>query len=165
MKDKLNITLLISFLIALILTVWLYLQFENRVGDIAFNKEIDNATFKVCDEKQLFQYYSVNSNYQGGKKALKKEIWEVVQQLSFDTSGLITFRFIINCNGDVGRFRVKSIHNELNEIRFNIQKLHALQSVLENLSNWNPGMWGDEKYDSYYVLNFKIEQGKITDIF
>ena len=73
MKNKLNLFLLISFLIALVLTIWLNYQVTNRVGDLSFNKEIDKSTFKVCDEKRIPQYYSTKSNYQGGKKAIKKE--------------------------------------------------------------------------------------------
>lgn len=165
LKSKLNLFLLISFLIALTLTIWLNYQFTNRVGDLSFNKNDDNSTFKVCDDKRITQYYSTKSNYQGGKKAIKREIWKITEQLTFKNSGFITFRFIINCNGEIGRFRVKTIDNELKENNFETQKVETLQTTIENLKKWNAGTWHDETLDSYFVLNFKVEKGKITDIF
>ncbi len=165
MKSKLNLFLLISFLIALTLTIWLNYQVTNRVGDLSFNKEIDNSTFNVCDEKRITQYYSTKSNYQGGKKAIKKELWNITEQLTFENSGFITFRFIINCKGEIGRFRIKTIDSELKENSLETQKIKTLQTSIENLTEWNAGMWKDKTFDSYFVLNFKIEQGKITDIF
>lgn len=165
MKSKLNLFLLISFLTAITLTIWLSYQITNRVGDLSFNKEIDNSTFKICDEKRITQYYSTKSNYQGGKKAIKKELWKTTEQLTFKNSGFITFRFIINCNGEIGRFRVKTIDSELKENSFDSQKIKILQTSINKLQKWNTGTWKDKTLDSYFVLNFKIEQGKITDIF
>ena len=165
MKSKLNLFLLISFLIALTLTIWLNYQVTNRVGDLSFDKKIDSSTFKVCNEKRIAQYYSTKSSYQGGKKAIKKEIWKITEPLTFKNSGFITFRFIINCNGEIGRFRVKTIDSELKENSFEIQNVETLQTAIENLKNWNAGTWQDETLDSYFVLNFKVEKGKITDIF
>jgi|TARA_B110000967_G_C18813233_1_gene524749 hypothetical protein len=165
LKNKLNLFLLISFLIALVLTIWLNYQVTNRVGDLSFNKEIDKSTFKVCDEKRIPQYYSTKSNYQGGKKAIKKELWKTTEQLNFGNSGFITFRFIINCNGKIGRFRIKTIDSELKENSFDSLKIKTLQASIIKLQKWNAGTWKDKTLDSYFVLNFKIEQGKITDIF
>ncbi|MCF6295796.1 MAG: hypothetical protein L3J25_08915 [Flavobacteriaceae bacterium] len=165
MKNKLNLFLLISFLLALSLTTWIYYQTTNRVGDIVFDKSIDNATFKTCYDYKTPQYYQVGTNYQDGSKAIKKELSDTIENLTFEDSGYITFRFIINCNGEVGRFRVKTINSDLQENNFNNQKIKILQKSIESLKKWNPGMWKDKAFDSYFVLNFKVEKGKITDIF
>ena len=84
-KNILNLWLLISFLLASTLTFWLNDQLSKRVGDISFNEELDDSSFKVCDETWLPQYYNVNANYQNGRKALKKEIWETIAPLTFKT--------------------------------------------------------------------------------
>lgn len=165
MKNKLNLFLLISFLTAITLTIWLNYQLTNRVGDLSFNEKIDKSNFKVCNEKLITQYYSSKSNYQGGKKAIKKELWQITEKLTFENSGFITFRFIINCNGEIGRFRVKTIDSELKENSFETQKIEILQKSIEKLQKWNAGTWKNKTLDSYFVLNFKVEQGKITDIF
>ena len=164
-KNKLNLFLLFSFLLAFILTFWSNDQLTQRVGDISFNEELDDSSFKVCDETRILQYYNVNANYQNGRKAIKKEIWEAIETLTFETHGYITFRFIINCKGEIGRFRVKSIDNELTTNEFSPDKIKALQKLIENLKHWNAGTFNSKTFDSYFVLNFKIENGKITDIF
>ncbi len=165
MKNKINIFLLISFLSALTLTGWCYYQVTNRVGDISFNKETDNSTFKVCDEKKVYQYYISNTNYQNGKRALKKEIWDSIKNITFKKPGYITFRFIINCNGEVGRFRVKTIDSELKTNYVDSLKIRKLQKSIKNLKNWNAGLWNGKAVDSYFVLTFKVKKGKIIDIF
>lgn len=164
-KSNLNLLLLLSFLIALSLSIWLNYQTTNSVGDISFNKEIDSPTFKICNEKKILQYYSVKSNYKNGRRAIKKEIWKTIENLTFEKSGFITFRFIINCKGETGRFRIKTINSELKTQEFDAQKIKTLQNTIEKLKNWNAGIMDDKTFDSYYVLNFKIEKGKITDIF
>lgn len=165
MKNRLNIILLISFLIAIILTFWINSQLSKRVGDINFDKEFDSATFKICDEKRIFQYYSSKSGYQNGPSAIKKEIWKDIQDLTFKNSGYITFRFIINCNGEIGRFRVKTIDNNLKETAFDKTKIEKLQTSIKNLKNWTVGTLQEKTVDSYFLLNFRIEDGKITEIF
>ncbi|MDB9954039.1 hypothetical protein OAD49_00570 [Flavobacteriaceae bacterium] len=138
---------------------------SKHVGDISFNEKLDDSSFKVCDETKILQYYSVNANYQNGRKALMKEIWDTIEPLSFKASGYITFRFIINCEGDIGYFRVKTIDSELKKNVFDSDKIKRLQMYIENLKHWNAGALGAKTFDSYFVLNFKIETGKITDIF
>ena len=164
-KNKLNVLLLISFLLAFNLTFWFKYQLTKRIGDISFHEEQDDSSFKVCDETIIFQYYSVNANYQNGRRAIKKEIWETIEPLTFETSGYITLRFVINCEGDVGYFRAKTIDSELKTNEFDTDKIKALQKSIANLNHWNAGALNTKTFDSYFVLNFKIENGKITHIF
>ncbi len=165
LKNKLNIFLLVGFLLALVLTIWVYYQTTNRIGDITFDKDIDNSEFKICNEDRIPQYYAVGTNYQNGEKAIKKELSELINNLNFKNSGFITYRFIVNCKGEVGSFRVKTIDSVLKENVFDSQKIKQLQKSIEKLKQWNAGKRKDETLDSYYVLNFKIQNNKITDIF
>ena len=165
MKNKLNLILLISFLGVITLNFWLNSQVTNKVGSISSDSEKDSSTFKVCDANRIVEHYSVKSSYQGGKKKIKKELWYQISPLTFNNSGTITFRFIINCKGEIGRFRIKTIDNKLTKNSFDAQSIKALQTTILTLQNWNAGTWKDKNLDSYYMLNFKVENGKITDIF
>jgi len=165
LKNKLNIFLLVSFLLAVSITVWLDYKVKDNVGDIAFNDKIDNPDFKVCNENNIFQYYSSKSNYQNGRKEIEKELHETIKELTFEKSGLITFRFIINCNGETGRFRLKGVNTELKDTKFDSEKLQILQNAVQNLKNWRIVTYNNKTNDSYFVLNFKVEQCKITDVF
>jgi hypothetical protein len=165
LKNKLNLLLLSSFLLALILAIWVYYQTTHRIGDIAFDENIDNSEFKVCNENRITQYYSAGTNYQGGEKTIKKELNELINSLNFNESGFITFRFVVNCENSVGRFRVKMVNTDLKENSFKSINIQQIQESIKSLNGWKAGKWKDESLDSYYVLNFKIENGKIVDIF
>ena len=82
-------------------------------------------------------------------------------------SGYITFRFIVNCNGEIGRFRVKMIDKNIKESEFDILNINKLKIALKSLKKWNPGeaKRNNLKTDSYYNIKFKIEGGEIIDIF
>ena len=164
MKSKTNIFLLISTLIALSITAWLYYLSENKVGDLAENRKID-GDFRVCNEDRIIQYYSMNTEYRGGKKAIRKKILQDLQVLNFKNEGLITYRFVVNCKGEAGRFR--SIATDLDNGNINIdpKKLKKINEALYQLKDWIPAQNEKNSFDSYYVLNFKIRNGQIMDIF
>ncbi len=157
--------MLLSFLLAITLAIWVYYQITYNIGDIAFDKNIDNSEFIVCNEDRITQYYSVGANYQGGEKTIKKELNELINSLNFNESGLITYRFIVNCKSNAGRFRVKMVNSDLKENSFKSNNIKQIQESIKNLNGWKAGEWKNESLDSYYVLNFKIQNGKIKDIF
>ncbi len=165
MKNKLNLLLLSSFILAITLFIWVYYQTTHSIGDITFDENIDNYDFIVCNEDRIKQYYSVGTNYQGGEKTIKKELNELINSLSFNESGIITYRFVINCKNKVGRFRVKMVDQDLKENSFKSNNINQIQESIKNLNGWKAGKWKDESIDSYYILNFKIQYGRITDIF
>ncbi|PKD20012.1 hypothetical protein APR41_15180 [Salegentibacter salinarum] len=163
MKSKTNLFLFASLVIALILTGWLYYLSGKRVGDLAVDEQQD-GDFQVCDEDKIFQYYNLDTDYKGGKKAIKKEILNELESLNFKNQGLVTARFIVNCNGDAGRFRYKSTDLDLKEMKVNSENIERIKSAVLLLQNWNSPK-ENKVFDSYYVLNFKIRNNKIVDIF
>ncbi len=168
MKKFVNTFLTLSFIIALALTVWMYYLSNNSIGDIKFNDQEDDSSFVICDKDVVLQYYEVGTNYKGGVKTIRKEIYSFLEkeELNFENkSGYITFRFIVNCNGETGRFRIKVINENLQEDKFDVLKINKLKLALKNLINWNPGKIRNSNVDSYCLIKFKIENGKITDIF
>ncbi|TDS10920.1 hypothetical protein DFQ03_3813 [Maribacter caenipelagi] len=165
MKNKLNILLFISFLIAVAVYFWVNSLYSSQVGDIAFDASIDNSDFVVCDEDQIQQYYSADTYYEGGERAIKKELRELITQLNFEKSGIITFRFVVNCSNQTGRFRVKMVNTDLKETSFNFGNIKQIQESIKNLKDWHAGKWNNQTLDTYYNLSFKIQDGKITDIF
>jgi len=164
LKSKTNIFLVISSVIAITLTGWIYYQMSHTVGELSLDKKID-GDFKVCNEDKIPNYYGMDTDYEGGKKAIKNKLLDNLQNLKFENSGLITFRFIVNCEGDIGRFRTQSTNLKLEEIEIDSKKLKNIKSALVNLKNWNPARNEFNSFDSYYVLNFKIRNNRIVDIF
>lgn len=137
---------------------------SHAVGELSSNREID-GDFKVCNENKIPNYYVLNTDYEGGKKAIKNKILSNLQNLEFKNSGLITFRFIVNCEGAIGRFRTQSTNLNLEKIEVSSEKIKSIEEALLSLKNWNPAKNESSSYDSYYVLNFKIRNNRIVDIF
>ena len=153
---------------ALALTIWIKNLSNEQVGNIKFDSKVDNADFKTCSENVRSQYYNVETYYEGGAKAFRKEIFSFLKNdpIDFDTkSGYITFRFIVNCKGEMGRFRVKMIDSNIKETTYDISKINKLKTILNNLKNWKLGKNKGLTVDSYYIIKIKFEGGLITDIF
>lgn len=163
MKNKTNLFLFTSLVVLFMLTGWLFYLSGKRVGDLSVNEQQD-GDFQVCNEDRIFQYYNLDTDYKGGKKAIKQEILSRLESLDFNNPGLITARFIVNCNGDTGRFRYKSTDLDLKEIKVNSENIKKIKSAVLSLQNWNSPE-ENRVFDSYYVLNFKIRNNKIVDIF
>jgi len=115
LKSKTNIFLIISAAIAIALTGWIYYQMSHTVGELSSDREID-GDFKVCNEDKIPNYYGMDTDYEGGKKAIKNKLLNNLQNLKFENPGLITFRFIVNCEGDIGRFRTQSTNFKISNI-------------------------------------------------
>ena len=137
---------------------------SHSIGELSSNREIDGG-FKVCNEDKIPNYYGMDTDYEGGKKAIKNKLLDSLQNLKFGNPGLITFRFIVNCEGDIGRFRTQSTNLKLEKIEIDSKKLKNIENALVNLKDWNPAKNEFNSYDSYYVLNFKIRNNRIVDIF
>ncbi|KRG29637.1 hypothetical protein [Salegentibacter mishustinae] len=157
---------MISFLFALSITAWGYYQATHRIGELEANDRIDDNNFKLCNEDKVAEYYGMNTDYIGGKKAIKNRILSELQSLDFKESGLLTYRFVVNCKGEIGRFRLKATNEDLQKTEVNSKNIQEIEKELRDLKNWNPaGNKSGYTYDSYYILNFKIENDKIVDIF
>lgn len=137
---------------------------SHRVGELSSNSELD-GDFKVCNEDQIPNYYGMNTSFTGGKKAIKNRIIQDLQNLKFHHSGLISFRFIVNCEGNIGRFRTQATNLELENLEIDQDKIKIIEEALTKLKQWNPARNEYNTFDSYYVLNFKIRNNRIVDIF
>lgn len=142
---------------------------KNNIGDIEFDPKIDSSSYMLCDENRVFQYYSVGTDYIGERKAMRDEIFKALENehLLFDNKeGYITFRFVVNCNGRTDRFRFKSVNSDLKKNEFPSADIEILEKAIRTLKKWRPGVSIDgNPVDSYYQINFKIENGIIIDIF
>ena len=76
----------------------------------------------------------------------------------------MTIRFIVNCQGQTGRFRVQGMSYKYNEKTFNKNLTSQLLSLTKQLDGWIIGENGGKKFDYYQYLTFKIEKGKLIEI-
>jgi len=108
-----------------------------------------------------------------GDIAYKEEKYEVnkIFQNSFDSenvedeSGLIRIRFIVNCHGIAGRYRIIGMDENYKEKQFSSSITDQLVSIVKDELQWAPFVTSKgQEVDYYMYLIFKIEQGKIIEI-
>lgn len=140
--------------------------FPENVGDIPFDSLQDDPGFIVCNPKQVLQYYNSNAYYKDHKKEILKYLLDNFStQDSFqDQHGFLTIRFIINCNGNTGRFRIFEIDNNYQPIHFKEALSQQLLRLVKQLSGWQPAVYKEKVYDSYQYITFRIRNGKIISV-
>lgn len=140
--------------------------FPENVGDIPFDSLQDDPGFIVCNPKQVLQYYNTNAYYKDHKKEILKYLLDNFStQDSFqDQHGFLTIRFIINCNGNTGRFRIFEIDNNYQPIHFKEALSQQLLRLVKQLSGWQPAVYKEKVYDSYQYITFRIRNGKIISV-
>lgn len=140
------------------------------VGNIPYNKDIDSSEFVICDEDLIKEYYVRRSsdtppNYLGEKRGMEKEILKAYSKPDdLDQDGYITIRFIVNCKGETGRFRIEEMDNNFKPMKFDERITNQLFLIVKELSGWVPRSNGDKSFDFYQYLTFKIQNGHINKI-
>jgi hypothetical protein len=138
-----------------------------QVGDIYFDSKIDDPDFKLCDENRVFQYYNFGNGllYKGEKIKINEHFREGLKtKEQKNESGFLTIRFIVNCEGKTGRYRIQGMNNDYKEKAFNKNLTSQLLSLTKQLNGWIIGEYDGKTYDYYQYLTFKIENGKLIEI-
>ena len=141
--------------------------YPEQVGDIAFDPDLDDPDFKICDEKQVLQYYNFGKGvqYKGEKLKITEHFLEIHERSRLpEDSGYLTIRFIVNCEGQTGRFRVTGMDNDYNEREFSDKTVEYLLARTKIMDGWIPGELDGRKYDYYQYLTFKLEDGGVIQV-
>lgn len=142
---------------------------EHRVGYIdPSNTLSDDRNFKLCsNEYRIADYYNdePDAGYIDKKGELVRVVMEQVdsEKLKGQT-GMMTFRFVINCEGEAGRFIVEQFDLDFQRTSFSKTSIDHLLEILLNLKGWQHLTIRDEPRDAYAYITFKLDNGKITDI-
>ncbi len=166
------------FLLAIIVILIVYScgQTQNKthevvyprvVGETKFDSTKDDPAFKPCNELRVAQYYNFGNGFQ--YKGEKSEVNRIFNE-NFKTTekkgetGYLTIRFIVNCNGHSGWFRIQEMDNDYKPKTFNKDIVDALFKITKGLDGWVIGETENESFDYYQYLTFKIENGILIEI-
>lgn len=142
-------------------------KYLRHVGDISFDANKDKTDFKLCGkEKDVYQYFNFGEGltYEGEKITLEKEIRTKYKSVDIDESGLIRIRFIVNCKGELGRFRLMGMNLNYQKKDFNSKITKQLLNITKNLKGWKKQVKNNIGYDYYQYLIFKIEKGNLIEV-
>lgn len=140
--------------------------YPNQVGDIAPDSMLDEPGFRACRESNIPQYYSVKSGYEGEKPAIEQYFEQNfrTQKAWAKESGYLTVRFVVNCNGQTGRFRTLEIDTGYQPKKFPESLSQHLLQLCKQMPGWLPGKAENIPYDYYQYLTFTIAKGEIVYI-
>ncbi len=138
------------------------------VGDIEQDITIDNKDFKLCSgDEKVIQYFNAAKGFR--YKGEKTMLFKVFQQnftsaYQENQNGWIRIRFIVNCKGETGRFRI--LESDFNYTKFYFKDTikNQLLDITKKLDGWEPLKMEDQVKDYYQYLIFKIEKGQLTEI-
>ena len=114
----------------------------------------------------IFDYYNgtPDGRYEGGKGALRRTIIPQVDKEKLNNeSGYLTFRFVINCKGETGRFVTEQADLDFQKKEFNKETVTHLFEIVESLEKWQPAKVQEKLRDSYAYLTFKLKDGEIIE--
>ena len=142
-------------------------KYPAHVGDIIFSKKLDGADFKRClDEKFTFQYYNDSKGFQfkGEKIRIERKLEALHLKSDENSNGYITIRFVVNCEGKAGQFRIQEMNENYQENSFPKKFTSQLLEFTKKLEGWIIKEYQGRKIDYYQYLTIKIEPGKVSEI-
>ncbi|MBQ4912832.1 hypothetical protein J8L85_00185 [Maribacter sp. MMG018] len=138
------------------------------VGDIEQNDQIDETAFKVCNgDDKILQYFNLGNGpiYAGEKSKVLNTFKSKYKPISGKKeNGLIRIRFIVNCEGKAGRFRVVQSDYDYQEKEFDDEIVSQLLNITKGIENWEVLKQNEVPIDYYMYLIFKITDGQLTEI-
>lgn len=142
-------------------------EYFNDLGEIPFDEKLDDRNFKVCHEDLTipFNYGGLGLVYEGEKKKLVETIRDKFNYPEAKgETGFITVRFIINCEGQTGRFRVIEMDLNLKPKKFDNNISNQILNITKSLDGWKSLKRREKIWDVQQYLTFKFKDGIITDI-
>lgn len=142
-------------------------KYSRHVGDSKFNAEIDTLEFKLChNEKTVKQYFNFGNGlqYKGERISIRNKFNAEYKAVNVKQSGLIRIRFVVNCKGESGRFRLISSDLNYQEQTFDERITQQLLEITKSLDGWLIQTERNKAKDYYQYLIFKIIDGDLTEI-
>jgi len=139
-------------------------KYIHDIGYIDPSISLGDKDFETC-KGVIFEYYNSepDGGYKYGKKALRDTVLKKYSE-SGKESGYLTFRFVVNCHGEAGRYIVIANNLNLEPKMFNQDLVLHLFDITQELKEWRPVVLGNESRDYYMYITYKILDGKIIEI-
>ncbi|TVZ56693.1 hypothetical protein OD91_1989 [Lutibacter sp. Hel_I_33_5] len=122
---------------------------------------------KLCGEKKILGKHHGLPKYAfyKNKGYFRKNILSKYNSKKFSDSGYLNFRFLINCEGKAGWFKITKMNLDLEETNLNDEMVNELLELTSNSENWNELSFENEKKYNYHMyILYRIENGKIVEI-
>lgn len=143
-------------------------EYLRWVGDIEHSDQIDEPGFEICNgDDNVLQYFNLGEGpvYEGEKSQILDVFKsKYIPVKGNDENGWIRIRFIVNCNGKAGRFRVLQSDYNYQEKEFNTKVINQLLEITREIDQWQILERAGIPVDYYMYLIFKINDGQLIEI-
>ena len=130
-----------------------------------FDKSIDDSSFEVCDSTSITSGRN-RLQYSDGRDRLTNDIKTLYKfkENYRSYSGYIVIRFISNCKGQIGRYRLESLGNDLLPQEAPPGLIADLRNLSKSLTKWDKrgGPENNQEYSKF--INLKFENGELQHV-
>ena len=131
-------------------------KYPAHVGDIEFDKALDDSSFLTCDS-YIPQYYALSDDLRVDNDVFVSHF----ESVSIEKNTPLTYhtiRFVVNCKGKIGRLRKETMTSDYQAAQLDSVLTERIEVQLRAFDQWPTGR------DFYQYLTFKIKGGKIEEI-
>ena len=138
---------------------------EGHIGFLDSKNPDVSENFKRCSEKLPVGFYHSSAPYiyKGGKPNFRKFIQTNFSENKYTDDGYLNFRFLINCNGEIGDVETNQLDTNLELTVLNKDLVSKLSKLTLRKENWN-SLETREVRDLYMYIIYRIENGQIVEI-
>lgn len=138
---------------------------NHHLSYIPYDASFDHPDYIICDSTKVNSGRN-SLRYTEGTAQLKEDIQHnFVYDPSYASfNGYVVIRFLVNCEGQSGRYRAQSLHLDFSPSDVPSDLLiHALE-IVKNLDNWTKSPRYDAREEYAKFINLKFENGKIQHV-
>lgn len=138
---------------------------QEHIGLIKYDPKIDTLAFETCHEDQIYPYFHHHGvSFKGEKPQMVREYKALFRPPKKKENGYITIRFIVNCKGEAGRFRLVQMDSNYNPNSFSEELSIQLLNITKSLKGWDVLSVEDVEYDYIRYVTFKVRNSEIIEI-
>lgn len=140
-------------------------NYPDQMGEIAFDPQKDDSAFQLCNENDLV-HSRTSLSYEGGRSEIMVISTAMMENagLKVDYTGYIMAHFLVNCQGQTGRFRLESMDNGFMKDEAPDALMALVNKVVMSLDQWIITKTANLGKDHSKYLNFKFINGKLDAI-
>lgn len=139
---------------------------ENIASEYGLDTLFSNH--ESCEKGPIYEYFTYHTKYPESSMSLLKKVRDriALHHITLSKNGFITFRFTINCQGQVSCFKLYLLDENYAETKFDKQLILFLYDFIKGLKDWKiiKDKSGQliSNYNSY--ISFQIKNGEIISL-
>lgn len=139
-------------------------------GSIAIDNQSsvnDSLIFRPCSDYLSLESYQSNLVFhQNGQYAMNDFFLSQYQLVDDVSSGIVSIRFMVNCNGQIGRFHLYQVDEQFRKTQFDLALIRQVLELTAQLNAWQAAIQTrTQRRDSYKHLKFRFKNGKLLEVF